>query len=40
MRLLRAGLTGPKPPVYLQPGKTLRVGASGLGEQCATTMAA
>ena len=31
---------GHKPPVYLQPGQTLRLGVQGLGEQCATTVAA
>ena len=31
---------GCKPPVYLRPGQSLRLGIAGLGEQCMATVAA
>ncbi|GAB4400895.1 MAG: ureidoglycolate lyase [Rhodoferax sp.] len=31
---------GQKPPVFLRPGQTLRLGVQGLGEQCQRTVAA
>lgn len=31
---------GQKPPVYLRPGQTMRLGVAGLGEQCQRTVAA
>jgi len=31
---------GQKPPLYLKPGQTMRLGIAGLGEQCQTTVAA